>query len=160
MTCFDEKRRLFVLGATTLVVGCFGAQSGDDSTNDDAGDEDGGDESTSGDCTQTAGTYVGDVTSFAQGTWTLTGQIIVAQDVDGLYAYTAICTHAGCVVDAPASNGRTLCPCHGSQFDGNGAVLRGPAASPLRHFAVALCDGGVYVDTTTTVSATARTPPS
>jgi Rieske Fe-S protein len=35
-----------------------------------------------------------------------------------------ICTHEGCVTDV--RNNRFECPCHGSMFDANGAVLRGP----------------------------------
>jgi Rieske Fe-S protein len=45
-------------------------------------------------------------------------------------AFSAICTHQGCVV-APA--GKELdCPCHGSVFDATtGAVRNGPATQPL-----------------------------
>lgn len=57
-------------------------------------------------------------------------------------AFSAICTHQGCVVE-PA--GRTLnCPCHGSQFDAlTGQVLRGPAVSALPKIAVAVKNGEV-----------------
>ncbi|HEY0167587.1 MAG TPA: Rieske (2Fe-2S) protein [Jatrophihabitans sp.] len=51
-------------------------------------------------------------------------------------AYSAICTHQGCTVK-PA--GKELdCPCHGSAFDLKGAVLSGPARSPLGTVKVAL----------------------
>ncbi len=162
MACFDEKRRLFLLGASGAVaVACFSPSSSDDSSNTDAGDEgDAGDQPETDPCASTPGKYVGDETTFAEGSWTLVGEIIVAQDANGFYAYTAICTHQGCLVGKPASTGRTICPCHGSEFDGNGKVLVGPASSPLKHFAVAVCNGGVYVDNSTVVSATTRTPPA
>jgi Rieske Fe-S protein len=40
------------------------------------------------------------------------------------------CTHLGCRVTA-TENGFS-CPCHGSRFDENGAVLSGPATRSLR----------------------------
>jgi Rieske Fe-S protein len=44
-------------------------------------------------------------------------------------ALSAICTHQGCTV---AYQGGSLnCPCHGSRFSSTGAVLGGPASSPL-----------------------------
>lgn len=145
MLC-GRRVALHVLGAATL-VGCSGDTSGDGT---DAGVE-------AGPCTG-LGTRVGAIGDFPAGTWTLHGAIIVAQDANGLYAFTAVCTHQGCVVDAPSSNGTTTCPCHGSQFDGNGNVLLGPAVAPLDHYAVTTCEGNVYVNTKKVVDAQARTP--
>jgi len=53
---------------------------------------------------------------------------------DGLFAYSAICTHLGCVVGAKLNaKGEIACPCHNSQFDpaNNAAVIGGPAPRPL-----------------------------
>ena len=105
-----------------------------------------------------AGTNLGPVSSYPAGTWTKKNSYIVAQDAKGFFAFTAICTHSGCIVNPPATNGDTLCACHGSKFDGNGAVLQGPAALPLQHFAVALCGGDLYVDDNMSVDAATRTP--
>ena len=57
-------------------------------------------------------------------------------------AFSAICPHQGCTV-APA--GKELgCPCHGSRFDlATGAVLNGPATSPLTKIDVTVQDGNV-----------------
>jgi Rieske Fe-S protein len=49
-------------------------------------------------------------------------------------ALTATCTHEGCTVTG-FSNQAFVCPCHGSQFNATGAVVKGPASSPLRQFA-------------------------
>ena len=63
----------------------------------------------------------------------LTGQkIVITQPQAGSFdAFTAVCTHQGCLV-ATVSGGTINCPCHGSKFSiANGSVVNGPAASPL-----------------------------
>lgn len=61
-----------------------------------------------------------------------------------LRAFSAICTHQGCKVDRVA-NGRIDCPCHGSVFDAaTGAVVTGPATTPLGKIAVVVRNGEVY----------------
>jgi Rieske Fe-S protein len=57
---------------------------------------------------------------------------VVTQPVADEYrAFSAVCTHVGCLVNQVA-NGTIDCPCHGSQFRiTNGAVVTGPAMSPL-----------------------------
>jgi cytochrome b6-f complex iron-sulfur subunit len=47
------------------------------------------------------------------------------------YALNAICTHLGCVVPWNAAQNKFICPCHGSQYDSQGTVVRGPAPLPL-----------------------------
>lgn len=45
-------------------------------------------------------------------------------------AFDMTCTHLGCLT--MISKGQEFdCPCHGSRFANDGAVLRGPAAAPL-----------------------------
>jgi Rieske Fe-S protein len=63
----------------------------------------------------------------------LTAQrIVITQPQAGTYhAFTAICTHLGCIVNS-VSGGTINCPCHGSEYsDVNGSVVRGPAPLPL-----------------------------
>ena len=49
-------------------------------------------------------------------------------------ALSRVCTHQGCTVDWVSSNSQLNCPCHGSKFDQNGAVLTGPASQALQEF--------------------------
>ena len=47
------------------------------------------------------------------------------------YGINAVCTHLGCVVPWNASENKFMCPCHGSQYDDTGKVVRGPAPLSL-----------------------------
>lgn len=47
------------------------------------------------------------------------------------YGINSICTHLGCVVPWNANEGKFMCPCHGSQYDATGKVVRGPAPLSL-----------------------------
>ncbi|OZM82272.1 FAD-dependent oxidoreductase [Pseudonocardia sp. MH-G8] len=56
----------------------------------------------------------------------------VYRDEDGaLHAVSMRCTHLGCLVRFNAAETSWDCPCHGSRFDVDGAVLEGPAVHPL-----------------------------
>jgi cytochrome b6-f complex iron-sulfur subunit len=48
-----------------------------------------------------------------------------------LIAVNPKCTHQGCDVKWEAGEKKYACPCHGSNFDADGAVLNGPATKPL-----------------------------
>jgi cytochrome b6-f complex iron-sulfur subunit len=52
---------------------------------------------------------------------------------DSFTALTAVCTHQGCTITG-YNNQIYTCPCHGSQFNTSGRVVRGPATSALRTF--------------------------
>jgi glycine/D-amino acid oxidase-like deaminating enzyme/nitrite reductase/ring-hydroxylating ferredoxin subunit len=61
-----------------------------------------------------------------------TRKLAVYRDEQGeLHALSAKCTHLGCVVHWNSAERSWDCPCHGSRFDTNGAVLHGPASSAL-----------------------------
>ncbi|RNF82295.1 Rieske (2Fe-2S) protein [Streptomyces botrytidirepellens] len=59
-------------------------------------------------------------------------RVVVSRTAEDQYtAFSAVCTHRGCVVDS-VENGKISCPCHGSVFDARtGKVLQGPAVAPL-----------------------------
>lgn len=58
---------------------------------------------------------------------------VVIQD-DGQianYGINAVCTHLGCVVPWNGNENKFICPCHGSQYNATGKVVRGPAPLSL-----------------------------
>lgn len=60
--------------------------------------------------------------------------ILIVRRSSSVYsALSMSCTHEGCTINAPVS-GVMTCPCHGAQFDLNGAVLRGPARASLKAY--------------------------
>ena len=60
------------------------------------------------------------------------GKMGVYRDREGaLHGVSLRCTHLGCFVAFNAAETSWDCPCHGSRFDVDGAVLEGPAATPL-----------------------------
>jgi cytochrome b6-f complex iron-sulfur subunit len=47
------------------------------------------------------------------------------------FGINAVCTHLGCVVPWNQAENKFMCPCHGSQYNPEGKVVRGPAPLSL-----------------------------
>lgn len=43
------------------------------------------------------------------------------------YGINAVCTHLGCIVPWNTVEKKFMCPCHGSQYDNYGKLIKGPA---------------------------------
>jgi len=56
---------------------------------------------------------------------------VYRDDDGGLHAMSAACTHLGCAVSWNPAEHSWDCPCHGSRFSADGAVLHGPANTAL-----------------------------
>jgi ubiquinol-cytochrome c reductase iron-sulfur subunit len=72
----------------------------------------------------------------------------MAWTVDGLIAYSRICTHAGCPVSQYYDTEHILaCPCHQSTFDlaAGGRPTGGPATQPLPQLPLGVDDAGLLV---------------
>jgi cytochrome b6-f complex iron-sulfur subunit len=77
--------------------------------------------------------------------------VALFRDSKGVHAVSTICTHLGCIVK-PVESGFE-CPCHGSRFAADGAVVKGPAPRALAWVKVS-GSGGTYV-----VDEDVRVPP-
>ena len=65
------------------------------------------------------------------GSGVIVGEVVVTQPSAGVFkGLSAKCTHKGCTVDKVA-DGTIDCPCHGSKFNLDGTVAKGPAQEPL-----------------------------
>jgi nitrite reductase/ring-hydroxylating ferredoxin subunit len=76
-------------------------------------------------------------------------RISVARVDEHLYAFDDLCTCAdrSCPLSGGLLTATTLmCQCHGSRFDvASGAVLNGPATTPLNTYEVKETDGNVQI---------------
>ena len=61
-------------------------------------------------------------------------RVALMREGDTVYALDLVCTHLGCTVTVTSSG--LSCPCHGSRFDRQGRVLKGPADRTLRRLKV------------------------
>ncbi len=72
--------------------------------------------------------------------------IVVNSKAGGMKAFSAICTHLGCIVAWDAHKSVIHCPCHEGIFNGTtGAVVSGPPPRPLAAYQLVVKDGKVLV---------------
>jgi len=72
--------------------------------------------------------------------------VIVVSTAQGVKAYSAICTHLGCIVEWDQPRKFILCPCHDGRFNPiSGAVISGPPPSPLPPVPVVVEGENIYV---------------
>ncbi|MDQ1654437.1 MAG: hypothetical protein QOI35_3637 [Cryptosporangiaceae bacterium] len=71
-------------------------------------------------------------------------KIVITQPTAGqIKAFTAVCTHQGCVVGT-IENGLIKCPCHGSEYKiADGSVAKGPAPAALAAIPVTVTGGEI-----------------
>ncbi|MBI1922591.1 MAG: Rieske (2Fe-2S) protein [Geobacter sp.] len=62
-----------------------------------------------------------------------------------VHAFSAVCTHLGCIVQWEKEKGQFLCPCHAGRFSADGEVISGPPPRPLEKLPVAMRDGKIIV---------------
>ena len=126
------------IGGALILAGCAATDGGSGSSTPDGGG-DGSAAPTNG-AADAAGEEVAALADIPVGgsiDATIGGEpVLLAQPTEGdVVAYSAICTHQGCVVAAAGS--KFECPCHGSVFDAaTGDVEVGPALEPLASVAV------------------------
>lgn len=69
------------------------------------------------------------------------GIFIIRSSQSTVTVLSRTCTHQGCQVGA-FSGGVATCPCHGSQYNASGMVVRGPAENSLTSYGATL-DGNI-----------------
>jgi cytochrome b6-f complex iron-sulfur subunit len=58
--------------------------------------------------------------------------VIVTNTEAGVTAFSAVCTHLGCIVDFDSTLRQIVCPCHDGHFNAStGVVVSGPPPRPL-----------------------------
>lgn len=62
-------------------------------------------------------------------------------------AFSAVCSHAGCLVHFDNASNEFVCPCHGGRYDARtGAVLGGPPPAPLQQIPARIVNQQIRVD--------------
>jgi cytochrome b6-f complex iron-sulfur subunit len=91
---------------------------------------------------------LGPASNFAPGSRTVLPQVpaMLVQTEKGFTALSLVCPHLGCTVESQPDG--FACPCHGSRFDLQGQLVRGPAAKPLTPLRVeTTADGHLHLYT-------------
>lgn len=71
--------------------------------------------------------------------------VIVLRRQRDFVAYSAVCTHLGCLVKWSADQKRFLCPCHAAVFDADGRIVSGPAPKDMPAYTVKEIGDKLYV---------------
>ena len=72
--------------------------------------------------------------------------VIVTNTEAGVTAFSAVCTHLGCIVDFDATVRQIVCPCHDGHFNAStGVVVSGPPPRPLAPVATTIEGDQVFL---------------
>lgn len=74
--------------------------------------------------------------------------VIVLRRKGDFVAYSAVCTHLGCLVKWNAAQKEFLCPCHAAVFDAEGRIVSGPAPADMPVYNVKEIGEKLYVAAT------------
>lgn len=58
--------------------------------------------------------------------------LFIRESEEKIRAINPVCSHRKCTVTYSPEKKRIVCPCHGSNYDLDGSVLKGPAEKPLQ----------------------------
>jgi len=72
--------------------------------------------------------------------------VVVINGGQGVKAFSAICTHLGCIVAYDTTLNQIVCPCHNGVFNPiSGVVVAGPPPAPLAPVNVAVEKDQIYL---------------
>ena len=73
-------------------------------------------------------------------------RVFIKQDAAGnLTAFSAVCSHLGCLVNFDIFKNEFICPCHGGRYNTDGKPVAGPPPAPLTRLPVKVESGRVLV---------------
>jgi hypothetical protein len=124
-------RRGFIRGSTVAAIAVAGAGLGRIFPKSDSGASSGPKNIIKG-----ASFKVGQTHSFVSKAGT---PAVLFRTKNGIFAYSAVCTHQGCTVQFNSATENLQCPCHGAVFDpfNEAKVVAGPTNTPLAKIEVA-----------------------
>jgi Rieske Fe-S protein len=125
---FDDvqvPRQQVIRGAGLVLTAGALAACGNGGTTTDAG----GDASTS--ASAAPGGAIAKTSDVPVGSGVIVDDVVITQPSAGVFkGFSTTCTHKGCTLNEIA-DGTIDCPCHGSKFNLDGTVAKGPADKPL-----------------------------
>lgn len=71
--------------------------------------------------------------------------VLVRKRGGDLVAFSAVCTHLGCIVQWEKDKQDFLCPCHAGHYSADGEVTAGPPPKPLKKLPFTVADGNIVV---------------
>ena len=74
--------------------------------------------------------------------------ILVKTSEGDIKAFTATCTHLGCIVQYRPDMEHIWCACHNGHYNLRGVNIAGPPPRPLTEFSVGIRDGKIIVSKT------------
>ncbi len=75
----------------------------------------------------------------------LDAHVMIVDDGTQLLAFSAVCTHLGCLVHWDSQAERFVCPCHHGVYDTDGNVVSGPPPRPLERIKLAIEGDQIFV---------------
>jgi cytochrome b6-f complex iron-sulfur subunit len=90
----------------------------------------------------------GDIKPGESRTFSLGGEAaVIIRTLSGeVAAFSAVCTHLGCIVQWQKENQQFHCPCHGGIFAATGEVLKGPPPRPLKRLTISIHNGSITIE--------------
>jgi cytochrome b6-f complex iron-sulfur subunit len=71
--------------------------------------------------------------------------VLIRKRGGDLVAFSAVCTHLGCIVQWEKDKQNFLCPCHAGHYSADGEVTAGPPPKPLKKLPFAVAGGNITV---------------
>jgi cytochrome b6-f complex iron-sulfur subunit len=71
--------------------------------------------------------------------------VVIRKKSGELAAFSAVCTHLGCILQWETEKQEFICPCHGGRFSSAGAVISGPPPRPVAKLSFSIINGTITI---------------